>query len=312
MKNTIDLAKAGRALTFGVIIALCAAGCATSLNHVGAFSQASADLSKRAADAYEKVNDVTIERRISDIASDPNLSPDNETFKSLITSEEIGLRVSLLQGVGDYATALGDLASADFRKDIDGAAKDLYGALGGLQEAYAKAKGTEVEALPVSKEHLAIIATAVDAIGTVIAEHKRRTALKTVVVQADPAIQKALALVGGDLPKFHTYVMTSLDTIETDMLESYDKEAADLSYNARVEKLRRIYQFRQTKNATGKVLTDLGKAGGKIAAAHAALRKAVESGKFTTPELVKEIQGVVTLSKSFKNFYDKLIEENQQ
>ncbi len=307
MKNE----RTNSVLSIGVlgVLAICAllvTGCATSLNHVGAFSQASADLAKRAAEAYNKVNDTTIERRIASIAADPNTSPGAETFDKLIASSDLAVRLSLLKGIEKYASALGELASADFRKKIDTAAKDLYGALGELQETYASATGSS---LPLSNESLAIISTAVDAIGTSIAESKRRSALKTVVIQSDPSVQKALSLAGNELPEFQEYVWANLNTVETEMLEAYEKEAADISYDERVERLRKIYAFHETKAATAQVLVDLGIAGKKIGLAHAALVKAVERDKFTSPDLVKQIKEVVSLAQSFKEYYDKLIED---
>lgn len=283
-----------------------ATSCATSLNHVGAFSQASADLAKRAADAYDKVNESTIERRIADTAADPRKSPGYETFDKLIGTSDLAVRVTLLKGVEKYANALGELASADFRKEIDTAAKDLYGALGELQETYKSATGNS---LPLSNENLAIIATAVDAIGTAVAENKRRSALKTVVIEADPAVQKALSLAGDELPIFQEYVLANLDTIETEMLEAYEKEVASIAYEERVERLRKIYTFHQTKAATSQILVDVGTAGKKIGVAHASLVKAVKNDKFTSPDLVKQIKEVVSLSQSFKEYYDTLLED---
>lgn len=291
------------------VCVLLATGCATSLNHVGAFSQASADLAKRAADAYAKVNESTIERRIADIAADPKVSPGEETFDGLIGSSDLAVRVSLLKGVEKYASALGKLASADFRKEIDTAAKDLYGALGELQGTYTSATGNS---LPLSNENLAIIATAVDAIGTAIAENKRRSALKTVVIQADPAVQKALSLARDELPTFQQYVLANLDTVETEMLEAYEKEADSIAYEERVDRLRKIYEFHETKAATALILVDFGRAGKKIGVAHASLEEAVQDDKFTSPELVKQIKEVVSLSQSFKEYYDKLLEEQEE
>ncbi len=288
------------------VCVLLTAGCATSLNHVGALSQASSELARRAADAYDMVNESTIERRIADIAADSKVSPGTETFDKLIGSNELAVRVSLLKGVEKYAGALGELASADFRKEIDTVAKNLYGALGELEETYMSATGSS---LPIGNENLAIIATAVDAIGTAIVESKRRSALKTVIIQADPAVQKALSLVGGELPAFREYVLANLNTVETEMLEAYENEAAGIRYAERVERLRDIYAFHKTKAATAQVLLDLGSAGEKIGVAHTSLVQAVQGDKFTSPELVKQIKEVVSLGQSFKDYYDNLREE---
>ncbi len=300
-----------RMIAFGIVVfcLLLASGCATQLNHVGAFSKASADIARCAADAYSAVNETTIERRLADIAADPATTPDVQAFKPLISSTDLGVRISLLKGVEKYADALGDLASADFRKDIDAAAKDLYGALGELQGTYADATGSS---LPITNENLAIIATAVDAIGTAIAEKNRRSALRAVVTQADPGIQKAMLLVGDELPEFHSFVLQNLNTVETEMLKAYQKEAPSVSYDVRIERLRSIYRFHQAKEATAQSILDLGAAAKKIADAHALLTKVLSEGRFTSPELVAEIKGLASTAQSFKDFYNKLVKGTEQ
>ena len=161
-----------RTFTAGVI-AICLSfhltGCAvTPLNHVGAFSQASAELAKNTADAYAYVNETTIQRKINDVAAMGN-TPEDKVFEGLIDKSGLAIRISLLRGVEDYSKSLGNLASADFRKEIDAASKDLYGSLGELQNTY---KVATKEKFPLSGDNLAIIATAIDAIGTAIAENK--------------------------------------------------------------------------------------------------------------------------------------------
>lgn len=301
--NKKPVLKAIRLSCATLILSLSLIGCSLPLNHIGAFSQASANLAKIAADAYNDVNETTIERRISDIASDPELSPNDPTFEMLIADEALALRLSLLRGVKDYAEALGNLASADFRKEIDEASKDLYGALGKLQDTYADKTHSSL----ISDDNLAIIATAVDAIGTAIVENKRRDALKTIIIQSDPLIRESMKLISGELPLLDITV-ENLNSIYTDKISSYKQQVETLSYTQRVEMLRDIRRSYQLYQNSLILLTKLAPASKAISDAHTALREAVETNKFTTNQLIKEIKNLVEISKSIKKYHDGLLE----
>src|SRR5690606_22922614 len=92
---------------FIAALLLALTGCtSTPLNHVGVFSQASAELAKSAADGYEMINNITIERRLSDIASEADRYPNEDTFKQLITGSSLTTRIRLLRAMETYANAL--------------------------------------------------------------------------------------------------------------------------------------------------------------------------------------------------------------
>lgn len=280
-------------------------GCtSTPLNHVGVFSQASAELAKSAADGYEMINNITIERRLSDIASEADRYPNEDTFKHLITGSSLTTRIRLLRAMETYANALGELASAQFRKEIDAASSNLYGALDQLQETYAK--GTQASP-PLTDHQLALIATAVDAIGTAIIEEKRRAALKTIIIQADPMIQQAMRLISMELPALSEYAIASKQTIFTDLIKAYQQEAASISYNERIMKLDQIRITYEEVEAISSLFADLITASKRIASAHSTLRLSVAANKFTSPELISEIKSLTAFAKSTQGFHDQLL-----
>lgn len=280
-------------------------GCtSTSLNHVGVFSQASAELAKSAADGYEMINNITIERRLSDIASEADRYPNEDTFKHLITGSSLTTRIRLLRAMETYANALGELASAQFRKEIDAASSNLYGALDQLQETYAK----DTQASPPLTDHqLALIATAVDAIGTAIIEEKRRAALKTIIIQVDPMIQHAMRLISMELPALSEYAIASKQTIFTDLIKAYQQEAASISYNERIMKLDQIRITYEEVEAISSLFADLITASKRIASAHSTLRLSVAANRFTSPELISEIKSLTAFAKSTQGFHDQLL-----
>lgn len=290
---------------FIAALLLALTGCtSTSLNHVGVFSQASAELAKSAADGYEMINNITIERRLSDIASEADRYPNEDTFKQLITGSSLTTRIRLLRAMETYANALGELASAQFRKEIDAASSNLYGALDQLQETYAK--GTQASP-PLTDHQLALIATAVDAIGTAIIEEKRRAALKTIIIQVDPMIQQAMRLISMELPALSEYAIASKQTIFTDLIKAYQQEAASISYNERIMKLDQIRITYEEVEAISSLFADLITASKRIANAHSTLRLSVAANEFTSPELISEIKSLTAFAKSTQGFHDQLL-----
>lgn len=303
--KTPNTGRIATALAVTIAVWLFCFGCTTPLNHIGAFSQATADLSKQAAAAYDEVNNTTIERRINDIAAETGTSPDDDTFDAVIGGSNLKTRIALLKGIESYARALSSLSSADFRKEIDSASKDLYGALGKLQDTYATITKNPS---PLSTENLAIIATAVDAIGTALAEERRRDALRTVVIQSNPIIQRSMDLFKEEISLLMDFIISNLDTIYTEKLKAYQKESKNLNFNSRVSRLRDVRLSYERMNTTRYLLENLAKASTKIATAHQTLYENVVRNEFTSKELVQEIRDVAELAKTIKEFNDKLKE----
>jgi len=284
-------------------------GCTTvPLNHIGAFSKATAGLAETTAGSYEFINNSTVKRKISDIASDLTQSPDDDTFKKIITDSNLAVRIKLLKGVESYAKALGELASADFRKDIDEASKDLYGSLGNLQKTYSDATNMK---LPLSDESFALIATAVDAIGVALAENKRRDAIKSIVINSDSSIQMTLKLVSKEMTDIQKFALANMNSIYVDKIKEYQTESKNLTREERVSKLNAIWKAYNIAQATSELFKNVIVSSEKIASAHAVLKNTVEADKFTSKALVTEIKELVTFSKTTKSFHDELLVEAQ-
>jgi hypothetical protein len=281
-------------------------GCARPTTHIKVFSLASEDLAAQAIRGYEVLNETTVQRKIAEVAADPTQLPDEDTFVGLLEAhEDLAIRMMALDYLRDYSAALGDLSTADVRTDIDRASKDLYGALVGLRDTFKEETGKDAG---IEDEDLAIIATAVDAIGTVIAEAKRRVAIKTIVIKVDPAVQNMSRFLRDEVPIFGEFVKANLSTIETEMIKSYQKRAEGLTFDQRVEYIQQIRKQHRITEESGSFFNDLGTAAEMLGSTHAALRKAVEKNKFTTPELIEHIGELADFAKSLREFYKELLE----
>ncbi len=159
---------------------------------------------------------------------------------------------------------------------------------------------------PLTQDNLVSIATAVDAIGTTLAEERRREALRTVVIQANPTIQRSMELFREEISLLKEFVVSNLDTIYTEKLKAYQRESKSLNFNSRVSRLREVRAAYDRMADTRTLLENLTKASAKIATAHQALYENVVRNQFTSKELVNEIKEVAELAKTIQEFNEKL------
>ncbi len=295
------MVKAGTvALVMAVVV-----GCSTPrpATHIGEFAAATDDLAEQAMLAYQQIDELTVQRKIVSVASVTGELPDDGTFKGILSEEQRQVRIVLLDLLGSYAAALGELANAEIRSDVDKAASDLYGSLGRLNSTFNKATGRD---LPLSEDGIAAIATAIDAIGAQIVESRRRAAIKRIVIETNPAIQNVTALLSKELPDLGPVAEVNISTVETEMIEAYAKEVGKLNLDQRISRLEKIRRINQGKLAARPFFEAVGAAAHQVGVTHQALFEAVSEDRFTTKALVVEISELATFAKSIKAFHKKL------
>jgi len=299
-----QFASAFAALTAASLLTGC-----VSASHVGAFSQAASQAATQVANGFNQVQETTVTRKLSDVASGTE-GPTDATFAGLLDAKtELAPRLDCLSEINNYAASLGSLANANYRKDIDAAAASLYGALNGLAATYQKATASS---LPGSADDTAIIATAVDAIGNAIAEYKRQAALRKIILQTDPAIQAVCA----DLEKTFTelgqdhFVYQNLNSEVADMTGYYNQQTTKWNYEQRLQYLDRIRQTRQVRDGSETFVTSAAHSVAALAKAHKALADAASHGKLTSAEVVQAVGELADEATKAKQFYDQLHAKN--
>ena len=301
------------AIVVGMIMTLLLAGCATtaSLTQISAFGTAASSLADDSQKAFKLIDTTTIDRKMYDIAASPSLGPTDATFEGLFNEpnfEKLQIRIAVLDKLGSYAKALQQLATADFRKEVDSAAADLYASLSGLGANFKKATGQD---LPLKDDQLKIIATAVDAIGSAVVEIKRRDAIKAVIIQANEAVQKAADLVASDLGKdseLSKLIHENIANAELSLKKAYNiaRTSTNYGFNIRYEMLVRIKQLHDSAEASPKLCDSISTGAKKVAETHSALKSAVTKDQFASSEIAKEIGELVEYAKSVRSFYEKL------
>lgn len=291
-------------------------GCASTLTQVKQFGSASKTLGEHARSAFDLAATASVDRHLYDVAGDPNKGPTDATFQGIFTgdgaargeAERLALRLRVLDQLSNYSTALQLLAEADFDKDIDSAAKDLNGSLIGLRDTFKSATG---EDLPITDADFGAIATAVNAIGKAIARNKQQVAIKTTITKADPAVQKATALIAQDLGQdsdLAGFVKEAISNSRGSVQQAYNLERVrpNSTFDARYAMLVRARQLYDAETNTPAFFAAVSKGASAVGKAHSALRSAVEADDFSSAEAAKRIGELEVYVKSVRAFYSSL------
>lgn len=294
-----------KTLTVALVLAALV-GCSTPppTAQIGQFASATDELAEQATLAYESIDELTVQRKIVEVAAVPGDLPSDGTFEGVLSEQHRQVRMELLDLLGSYAAALGELANADVRSDVDKAATDLYGSLGRLNTKFTGATGRD---LPLSDDSIALIATAIDAIGAQVVESKRRSAIKTVVIETNPAIQNVSALLSKEIPSLGPVAEVNIGTVETEMIDAYGKEAGGISFAQKVAQIQEIGRIKRAKRAAVPFFNEVGAGARQVGVTHQAMFEAVSEDRFTTKALVVQIKELAAFGKSIKAFRKNLV-----
>lgn len=126
---------------------------------------------------------------------------DKKTILQLpaISPDDIAIRLTLLSEIFKYSDALLIMSSDAELDRIDNASRDLYAALGALNQTIQQT--TLSGNAPLADSDLQLVATAVNIAGRWFFERARLNALKISVEKADPVIKKAVDLLLTEIKK---------------------------------------------------------------------------------------------------------------
>lgn len=288
-----------------ILATLMSAGCASNppVSHVGVFATSAETVADSMVVVLEDVNESAVEQKKASLATKNQTIPEDAFKGTFEGNKDFQIRIEAVNSLKNYSKALSELASANFREDIDKASSDLYGSMSGINSSIALLGGP---AALISDASLKAIATAVDAIGARIVEEKRFDALQEIVTSTDDAVQKLVRLIGDDLDGFKTEIKSNADSIYTDATEAYYKESDSLSYAERLERLDELDIMERRVTQAPKVVDQLDVAADQMGVAHAKLTEALEAGKYSTTDLVKEIGRLRQEADRLKKFYASL------
>lgn len=301
-------AKVGNLISRLLLGLLVLSGCSAPLKEVRDFGKASSSFATDGAKGYQLLKDAMADYELSAVAADSTKIATPDVFKGDKDIQSIRQsatrQAAVLANVAEYADALQKFAEADFKKDIDESATQLYDSLTGLQATYEKASGAK---LNLSGGEIKILAAAVEGIGVLAADAKRKAAIKQIVMKTNPAIQQVSKLLAA---RFSGYIGPTieqdLNTVETHMEEDFNNNWKDKSYSQRRERLEAIRKQNVFNQGIKPLFVELSRAAQKMGEAHQGLYEAVSSNKFTSVEFKEDVDALVQYVKSVKIFYEGL------
>lgn len=305
-----------------VSAAILISACSTpSLTQVRQFGNESAALSASAKHAFTYLDQLEIQRKLYTLASDPKDGPTDSTFTGFFETlpdrqtgqkdprkQALALRLDLLAGLASYASALQSLAAANYAADIDSASGELNGALVSLGKTYQAATGNDIG---LSTEDFGLIATAANAAGKGYAMARQRDAIRAVVRAADPAVQKAAALIATDLGPdsglaLYAQNAAGLSRGALQIAYNRDRTRADSTFDNRLARLEQIRTLYRAQQGAGALFSDVSKGTRAMAKAHAELVRAVDSKAMSSAGLAQTLAELQAYVKSVQAFQDSV------
>jgi hypothetical protein len=280
------------------------AGCASDeLGPVRSFSTSASSFVTEANAALVTIDDSYIQRNIAKVASgDSELTDD--VFKGVLAGDPgVAAAKAALTALGRYADSINALASADYASQIDTAATNLYGSLTDIE----KNAGNLAPAAPkISDSDLGLLATAIKAIGTAVAQRRQAEAIRTAIVIADPVVQtiaSGMAKIFGDLRSSSTYTK-NLDIIYTAEFTAYKREVASprIPYSEKVSRLDELDAAYVANQDADAFLSKLSASATALGVAHAKIKQSLTGPSSKSADMIRTIGQLQSFVNDLKTF----------
>ena len=183
------------------VIALCLGSCASQIpaEQINNFSLGATSVANQTRNSYQVVQDEYLKAQTYRIIADYDRQGFQPALlKPFLPAEALQVRIDVLQGLSAYAQGLASMASDSQIKQFDAETQKLG------QQLISLDKEKPIKGTGISDDEMAAFATAVDAMGRMFIEYKRKEALKQVIKSHDDDVQKICHLfsreIGGSSP----------------------------------------------------------------------------------------------------------------
>jgi len=302
----------------GLIAAVLMAGCtSTPSDQIAAFGQTTNAVTDHVDAVLNEFNEATIERGFTDLAA--NYTGDfaqrfdqqllKDINKPITAKQQKQLAIYRAnKALGDYATSLAELANARLRVDVDVASANLYGAMTSFNKHYQTIKGNQKALFDDSK--VANIQAAITAIGSEVAEQRRRQAVKAIIIAAKDNID----LICDEIIKQLTHsgiedgIRLSRKYILDKQIAEYRRLSAKKSSKLkwRTDEVRRLWLLQQALFHSKLLVQQSIKAIEEVKQAHQVLASEVAHDAFSSVAISNAIGRLQYLNKHFNDFEEFL------
>ena len=300
-------------LVLSVSCMLFIGGCAsTPTTQIAAFGNSTKAITEKIDTVMEEYNNTALERQFTDYAATYKegharyFSSDKlaEIEKPITPKQKKNFAIYRAnKALGGYANSLSLLSSAGSRVDIDLAAANLYGSMISINDQYKTIKETDKDLF--NTENLANTSKFIAAIGSVIVEEKRRTAIKEIVIDANKNIALICDAINSQLKEagIEDSISASRQYILIEEIKEYKSLAkAPSKLTWRTSEIKRLHGLQQNVFNSKLLVQKSQKAILAVKNAHEILAKELKNDKFTSASITSAIGRLKELDKHYDDF----------
>ncbi|WP_027951256.1 hypothetical protein [Haliea salexigens] len=214
--------------------------------------------------------------------------------------------------LGAYAKSIRLLAQSGNRADIAKASVSFVSSLDGMQQSYQELLGDK-KATFFSDRELGFIAAAIDAVGSAIAEEKKRGALKKIITEADPHIATLIDEIVKQIDQmdYNSQLSTNRSLILQSKITDYNNRVEAGYYATKpddqYQELFRLWRDAQSVIVTSKEIRNLVEALQEVKKQHAKLAQEVGENRFSSDAVVAAIKDLEKKRKRFEDFEESIV-----
>ncbi|MCR8961158.1 hypothetical protein M0765_026540 [Variovorax sp. S2] len=297
---------------YALLIGACSSVSLKQVDHFGTSALKFSEASQKAFALYE---DASVQYKLDYMATTPRTEADLRIFEGFISyspqaTNAIGVRLKRLELIEAYAVTLKTLATTDPKESIDKSSTKLNSSL----TTISKNSGNSD---PEVQKQIGLVSTAVRTSYTEFAAHKRRQAIKDLVIAMHPSViaacqdmvQRFSVPLTGPSPSIPAFVSAQLDLRQQYLLQEYNRvrELPTTTFERRRALLSNLNAVYLARVAAPQFFMSLREVAEKAESAQLALRSAVLKDEFSTSELVENLIQLQDKLDDAEKFYHSLV-----
>jgi hypothetical protein len=287
------------------------AGCSLSplAKNTAAFSRSTGLVVDNTENAYRAAVRLDLEEQTEKMTAHFGTSDpiDPHTIKPLIDERGLMVRTKILDGLRTYAVRLAALTSGASPKGLDEAAA----ACGvNLQSLGNSASAALASSFTVSQDEANGAATALKALGDLLAKREVKKEVPGVIREMDPNVQAIATLLESDIATLRQQSANNYEQLLAQQDSFVQHSIGALSPIERRAEIGRMLRIALRKNATDARLSDLEGSIKKLALAHHALAEAATSKD--NPSLTASLAELRASAESLSSYYDSLSSKEKE
>jgi len=310
-----------------MLLSITLASCATTpLTQIENFAESTAKLTEATDEVIDEYNQATVTEQLQNLkhthfkpvpGGSAQVLLDIDALAQIknVFGSDAKKKLSIYRAnkaVNDYAKSLKALAEAGEREEISKASVELISSLSELEESIGGLKGDGYQP-KLDDEKLGLLGAAIDLIGSEIAEHKRREALKDIITSANPQIKVLMNEVVKQLDKlnYETHLNDYSYAALSRRIMDYNLRVSRGEYSAKPEKqfedLQKLWKDTQIHVVNSKKFKHLKKSLLAIATEHEKIAQQVKKDKFSSKEIIAAAKTIQAKKKRFDEFKEAIV-----